>query len=45
MVEGVDLCTEFVGWVPGNNICGLMKGDGGSFNKYKTHAGKYKGDM
>ena len=37
-IEEVDFCTAFVGGVPGNKICGLMKGDNGSCNKYKTHA-------
>ena len=37
-VEKVDFCTAFVGVVPGNKICGLMKGYNGSCNKYKTHA-------
>ena len=36
--EEVDFCTAFVGGVPGNKICGLMKGDNGSCNNYKTHA-------
>ena len=43
-VEEVDFCTDFVGGVPGNKICGLMKEVYGSYNKYKTHAGKDKGD-
>ena len=37
-IEEVDFCTAFVGGVPGNKICGLMKGYNGSCNKYKTHA-------
>ena len=36
-IEEVEFCTAFVGGVPGNNICGLMKGGNGSCNKYKTH--------
>ena len=44
-IEEVDFCTEFVGWVPGNKICGLMKGDNGSCNKYKTHADQEKGNV
>ena len=43
-VEEVDFCTDFVGGVPGNKIGGLMKEVYGSYNKYKTHAGKDKGD-
>ena len=37
-IEEVDFCTAFVGGVPGNKICGLMKGYNGSCKKYKTHA-------
>ena len=37
-IEEVEFCTDFVGGVLGNNICGLMKGDNESCNKYKTHA-------
>ena len=29
-VEEVDFCTEFLGGVPGKNICGLIKGVSGS---------------
>ena len=29
-IEEVEFCTAFVGGVPGNKICGLMKGDNGS---------------
>ena len=39
-VEKVDFCAEFVGEVPGNKICGLVKGVYGSCNKYKTYAGR-----
>ena len=41
-IEEVEFCTAFVVGVPGNKICGLMKGDNGSFNKYNTHADQYK---
>ena len=37
-IEEVDFCTAFVGGVPGNKICGLIKGYHGCCNKYKTHA-------
>ena len=41
----MELCNLFVGGVPVNKICGLMKGDNGSCNKYKTHADQEKGDV
>ena len=41
-IEEVDFCTAFVGEVHGNKICGLMKGENGSCNKYKTHADQEK---
>ena len=44
-IKEVEFCTTFVGGVPGNNICGLMKGDNGHGNKYKTHADLEKGHM
>ena len=44
-IEEVDFCNSFVGGVPRNNICGLMKGYNGSCNKYKTHADREKGDV
>ena len=37
-IEEVDFCTAFVGGLTRNKIYGLMKGDNGSCNKYKTHA-------
>ena len=37
-IEEVEFCTAFVRGGPGNKICGLMKGDNGSCNEYKTHA-------
>ena len=37
-IEEVDFCTAFVIGVPGNKVCGLMKGNNGCCNKYKTHA-------
>ena len=37
-IKEVDSCTDFVGGVMEKNICGLMKVDNGSCNKYKTHA-------
>ena len=36
-IEEVEFCTEFVGRIPGNKICGLMRGDNGYCNNYKTH--------
>ena len=36
-IEEVDFCIAFVGGVTGNKICGLMKGDNGYCNKYKTN--------
>ena len=42
-IEEVDFCTAFVGGVPENKICGLMKLDHGYINKYKTHADIDKG--
>ena len=42
--EEVEFCTTFVGRVLGNNICGLMKVDNGSCNKYKTHVDQEKGN-
>ena len=44
-IQEVDFCTDFVGWVPRNKICGLMKGENGSCNKYKTHADREKGHV
>ena len=44
-IEKVKFCTAFVGGVPGNNICGVMKGDNESCNKYKTHADLEKGNV
>ena len=44
-IEEVDFCTAFVGGVPGKKICGLMKGDNGYYNKYKTHTDLEKGHM
>ena len=44
-IEEVEFCTAFVGGVSGKNICGLMKGDNGSCNKYKTHADQEKGNV
>ena len=44
-IEEVEFCTAFVGGVPGNKICGLMKGENGSYNKYKTHAYQEKGHV
>ena len=35
-IEEIDFCTAFVGGVPGNKICGLMKGENGFCNKYNT---------
>ena len=43
-VEKVDFCTAFVGVVPGNKICGLMKGYNGSCKKYKTREDQEKGN-
>ena len=43
-IEKVDFCTAFVGGVPGNKICGFMKGDNGSCNRYNTHADQEKGN-
>ena len=43
-IEELDFCTAFVGGVPRNKICGLMKGDNGYCNKYKTHADREKGN-
>ena len=34
----VDFCTAFIEVVPGNKIYGLMRGDNGSCNRYKTDA-------
>ena len=34
-----------MGGLPGNKIYGLMKGDNGSFNKYKTQAEQEKGHV
>ena len=45
IIEEVEFCTAFVGGVQGNNICGLMKGDNGSCNKYKTHKDREKVNM
>ena len=44
-IEEVDFCTAFVREVPGNKICGFMKRDNGSCNKYKTHADREKVDV
>ena len=44
-VEEVDFCTEFLGGATGNKICGLVKGENGSCNKYKPHAVLEKGDL
>ena len=44
-IEEVDFCTDFVGGVPGNKICGLTKGDNGSCNNYKTHGDQDKGNV
>ena len=44
-IEEVYFCTAFVGGVPGNKTCGLMKVDDGSCNKYKTHADQEKGNV
>ena len=44
-VEEVDFCIAVVGEVPGNKICSLMKVVDRYCNKYKTHAGKDKGDI
>ena len=44
-IEEVGFCNVFVGGVPGNKIYGLMKGDNGSCNKYKTHADREKGHL
>ena len=44
-IEEVYFCTAFVGGVPGDKICGLMKEDNGSCNKYKTHADREKGHL
>ena len=42
-IEEVDFCTTFVGGVPRNKICSLMKGYNVSCNKYKTHEDQEKG--
>ena len=34
-----------MGGVPGNKICGLMKGDNGYCNKYNTHEDQEKGNV
>ena len=34
-----------MGEVPKKKICGLIKGDNGSCNKYKTHADREKGHV
>ena len=44
-IEEVEFCTAFVGGVPRYKICGLMKGDNGSCNKYNTHADLEKGNV
>ena len=44
-IEEVEFCTAFLGEVPGNKICGLMKVDNGYCNKYKTHSDQDKGDV
>ena len=44
-IQEVEFCIDFVGGVPGNKICGLIKGENGSCNKYKTHAYWYKGHV
>ena len=44
-IEEVDFCTDFVGGVLGNNICGFMKRDNWSCNKYKTHVYQKKGNV
>ena len=41
-IEDVSFCTVFVGGVLGKKICGFIKVDNGSCNKYKTHAGQEK---
>ena len=45
MIEELNFCTAFVGRVPGNNIYGLMKGDNGFCNNYKTHVDKERGNV
>ena len=42
-IEEVYFCTAFVGGLPVNKICVLIKGYNGSCNKYKTHAEQEKG--
>ena len=44
-IEGVEFCTAFVGGVHRSKTCGLMKGDNGYCNKYKTHADIEKGHV
>ena len=44
-IEEVDSFNAFVGGVHRNKICGLMKGDNGSCNKYKTHTDLERGGV
>ena len=40
-----DFCTNFLGGVPWNKICGLMEVDNGSCKKYNTHTDREKGGV
>ena len=44
-IEEVDFCAAFVGGVPGNKICGLIKGYNGYCKNSKTHADQEKGHV
>ena len=44
-IEEVDFCNAFVGGLPGNKICGLMKEDNRYYHKYKTCEYTDKGNV